>query len=346
MNQPLARLERVDLRTTWQSEPGAFTPWLAEEENIALLGEPLGLELEVEAQERDVGPFRADILCKDTATGSWVLIENQLERTDHTHLGQLLTYAAGLEAVTIVWIAASFTEEHRATLDWLNEITDERFTFFGLEVELWSIAGSPPAPKFNVVSKPNDWTKQVSRGVKGIEAGLTPTARLRLEYWTAFRQSLLDSRSFLRPRKPQSGPWMDIALGRSGFHLAAIASTWDAEAQSYDGGELCAEVQMTSPNAKAHFAALEARRDAIEQAVGESLTWYNPPEARKAKVYIRRSANLQDRADWPEQHAWLRTKLETLHRTFSPLVRQLDMAPEAGETAAEADLALGSRGSR
>lgn len=153
----LGRLTRVDLRNIWTSESSDFTPWLAREENLAVLGDALGIDLELEAQEKAVGPFRADILCKDIGTGAWVLVENQLERTDHSHLGQLLTYASGLEAVTIVWIAARFTEEHRSTLDWLNKITDESFRFFGLEVELWRIGDSPAAPKFNIVSKPNDW---------------------------------------------------------------------------------------------------------------------------------------------------------------------------------------------
>ena len=146
----------LSLRDLWKHEERDFTPWLAQEDNIALLGETIGIDLEVEAQEKNVGPFRADILCKDTVTNHWVLIENQLTRTDHTHLGQLLTYAAGLNAVSIVWLAERFSEEHRATLDWLNEITDERFNFFGLEVELWRIGKSPIAPKFNIVCKPND----------------------------------------------------------------------------------------------------------------------------------------------------------------------------------------------
>ena len=141
-NTPLGKLEPADLREAWTSEAGEFTPWLAKEENLALLGDTIGLELELEALEKNVGAFRADILCKDTASNSWVLVENQLERTDHTHLGQLLTCAAGLKAVTIVWIADRFTEEHRAALDWLNEITDDRFNFFGLEIELWRIGGS------------------------------------------------------------------------------------------------------------------------------------------------------------------------------------------------------------
>ena len=130
----LGRLEPVELRNIWTSEAADFTPWLARPESLSVLGETLGIDLELEAQERSVGQFRADILCKDIAPDSWVLVENQLERTDHSHLGQLLTYASGLEAVTIVWVAAQFTDEHRSTLDWLNRITDARFRFFGLEV--------------------------------------------------------------------------------------------------------------------------------------------------------------------------------------------------------------------
>src|SRR3989338_5471256 len=165
----LGKLEKVDLRQIWQTEGQDFTPWLAREENLEMLGEVIGMELELEAQEKDVGPFRADILCKNTEDESLVLIENQIERTDHKHLGQLLTYAAGLQSVTIVWVAAKFTEEHRAALDWLNEITDKKFRFFGLEVELWKIGNSAAAPKFNVISKPNNWSKTVSDAAKEIE---------------------------------------------------------------------------------------------------------------------------------------------------------------------------------
>ena len=159
----LGRLEKVELRDIWKTEDRDFTPWLAQEENMSVLCETLLMDLEVEAQEQNVGPFRADILCKDVNDGSWVLIENQLERTDHTHLGQLLTYAAGLDAVTIVWVAARFTDEHRAALDWLNDHTDEKIRFFGLEVELWKIGESIAAPKFNIISKPNEWTRSISR---------------------------------------------------------------------------------------------------------------------------------------------------------------------------------------
>ncbi len=139
---------------------GSRLGWLGEE-NIALLGEAIAIDLEVEEQQKPVGPFRADILCRDTDSGNWVLIENQLERTDHVHLGQLLTYAAGLDAVTVVWVPPTFTEEHRAALDWLNKITERRFNFFGLEIEASRISDSPIARKFNLVSKPNAWIEEV-----------------------------------------------------------------------------------------------------------------------------------------------------------------------------------------
>ena len=159
----LGKLEKLQLRNYWRNEGTDFTPWLAQEENIQLLSEAICIDLEVHGQEKGVGPFRADILCKDTTTDHYVLIENQLEKTDHTHLGQLMTYAAGLDAVTIIWIAQRFTEEHRAALDWLNRITDDTFNFFGIEIELYKIGNSDPAPMFNLVSKPNDWAKSAKK---------------------------------------------------------------------------------------------------------------------------------------------------------------------------------------
>ena len=153
----LGRLERVDLRQVWQREANSFTPWLAE--NLHLIGEAIEMDLSLEAVEKTVGTFRADIVARNVKTDDWVLIENQLERTDHSHLGQILTYAAGLKATTVVWIAYQFADEHTAALDWLNSVTDENIRFFGLQIELWRIDSSM-APKFNIVSRPNTWIKK------------------------------------------------------------------------------------------------------------------------------------------------------------------------------------------
>jgi len=138
-------LQRVDLRKAWSNEATAFTPWVAE--NIELLSEAVGISLEVEQTEKVVGSFYADILCRDTLTSRPILIENQIERTDHAHLGQIITYAAGVGASAVIWISAQFRDEHRAALDWLNEHTDEDLAFFGLEIELWQIGQSAVAPK-------------------------------------------------------------------------------------------------------------------------------------------------------------------------------------------------------
>lgn len=157
----LGRLEKItDLREIWKTEAQDFTPWLAKEENLSLLGETINLELELEAVEKDVGPFRADILCRDTSDNSLVLVENQVERTDHTHLGQLLTYAAGLNTVTIVWIAKKFTDEHRATLDWLNEITGDKINFLVLKSSSGELGGRPSPQSLTLYPSPTIGRKE------------------------------------------------------------------------------------------------------------------------------------------------------------------------------------------
>lgn len=317
--EKLGRLEKVDLREVFSSEFGDFTPWLAQEENLKLLGETIDLVLELEAQEKEVGPFRADVLCKDTSNDSWVLIENQLERTDHTHLGQLLTYAAGLEAVTIVWVAERFTEEHRATLDWLNERTDEKINFFGLEVELWRIGDSPVAPKFNIVSKPNEWTRSIQQAAEG---ELTEHKRAQLQFWSAFRDFMAE-KSFVRCQKAYPQHWMNHTIGRSGFHLVSIVSTWNSETKSNDP-EIRVELQLHDRNAKQNFAALEQRREEIEKAIGLPLKWHNPEGKNACRIYTRTNANFLDTNLWPEQHEWLRERLETFHKVFAPIVKSLD----------------------
>ena len=311
----LGKLEKVELREVWKKEDSEFTPWLAQEENIALLGETVGINLEVEAQEKRVGPFRADILCKDTATDHWVLIENQFEVTDHKHLGQLLTYAAGLNAVIIIWIAEKFTEEHRATLDWLNEITDSRINFFGLEIELWRIGTSAIAPKFNIVCKPNDWVKTVLEAAERIN--LTETKQLQLDYWTAFREYLLKNSKILRPQKPLPQHWTNIAIGRSFFHLVAAVNTWDKQISVY----LC----LWGPNAKPHYYLLQKEKDSIEKEMGTPLEWRELPENKESHLTIRKNVDPTDRSTWLEQHEWLTRQLENFHRVLSQKIKQLDV---------------------
>ena len=319
----LGRLTRHELREAWCSEAADFTPWLAQ--NLAILGEALGLELELEAQEKSVGPFRADILCRNLADDHWVLIENQLERTDHTHLGQLLTYASGLEAATIVWIAQCFTEEHRATLDWLNRISDGKFRFFGVEVELWRIGNSAAAPKFNIVAKPNDWSHSVRDFTNAIDkANLSEVRILQLSYWANLNKQL-DALGGLVSgnRKPQPQSWMSFPIGRSGFHLNAVMIR--------PKDQIRAELFIVGEQAKTTMRRLKLQQEAIEQEFGAPLDWDEAPSRRDCRVACLLDADPEDETDWPRQHEWLANRLNDLHRVFARRVSVLDIGTADAE---------------
>ena len=269
------------------------------------------MELVLEAQEKGVGPFSADLVCKEAFGDRWVLIENQIERTDHSHLGQLLTYAAGLHATTLVWVAARFTDEHRAALDWLNEVTDESVAFFGLEVETWRIGDSACAPKFNVVSKPNLWTKQgetIKNKASEPSGGFTA-------YWEAFNRYLEDHGKPLSPKKPGPDIWMAWGVGRSGVNLAAIVSRPQRK--------IGARISLGGSSAKAYFALLEKQRSEIDVRL-PGLQWDERPD--KVQSYIGvylDDADPSDPSDWPRQHEWLIEKLLAVQHAFAPAIQKL-----------------------
>lgn len=313
----LGKLEKVELREYWKNESQEFTPWLATPDNIALLGETIGLDLQVEAQEKEVGPFRADILCKDVDSNTWVLIENQLEPTDHNHLGQLLTYAAGLKATTIVWIARSFTSEHRAALDWLNEISAEDFGFFGVEIELWRIGSSDPAPKFNVLCKPNNWSRSVQDSAR--QTGLSEARQQQLAFWTAFKE-YMEKTSKIRCSPPAPQPWMSHAIGVRGCRLASVAAVWSPETTS---GEIRVDFTLDDAKSKLNFSKLQEEKEDIERELDKELVWYNPPDARVCRVFSRRPADIADRTKWLEYQNWLRRELEDFLRVFEPRARRI-----------------------
>jgi hypothetical protein len=310
----LGRLEKIDLRTYWKKEDIDFTPWLAKEENIQLLSEAIGIELEVQGQEENVGLFRADILCLDTANNHYVLIENQLERTDHTHLGQLMTYAAGLDAVSIVWIAQRFTEEHRAALDWLNRITDDTFNFFGIEVELYRIGESLAAPMFNVVSKPNDWAKSVRKSASS--QNMTDIKLLQQEYWQGLKDYMEDKKSFVKMQSPQPQHWTNVAVGKSNFHLSATVNSREKNISIW--------LNITGDNAKENFDKLYAEAYEISKnEISPSIVW-DKLEGKKSSVLILKArGNLIQKDEWPEQYEWFKTNLEKFSRLFRPKLRNL-----------------------
>ena len=176
----LGILEEIkDLRKTWPHEALDFTPWLAE--NVDLLADAVGLEITVDETESSVGDFNVDIYASETGTDRKIIIENQLEDTDHDHLGKLITYASGKSADVIIWVVKHAREEHKAAIEWLNNHTDEKIGFFLCEIKMFRIGDSQIAPSFTVVEKPNDWTKEIKKNTAA-----NPTQQLRLEYWQEF----------------------------------------------------------------------------------------------------------------------------------------------------------------
>lgn len=319
-DKELGDLTPVELRDIWANEASDFTPWLAQEENLKRLSNTLGIDLQLEAQEKAVGPFSADILCKDSNSDAWVLIENQLEKTNHTHLGQLLTYASGLEAVVVVWIAKAFTDEHRSALDWLNSITDPSFRFFGIEVELWKIGDSLAAPRFNVVAKPNNWSRSAARAASAIDAAEhSETAARHRAYWDAFCSLLRE-----RPPGPISGErtpnernWMGWGVGRTGFRVNASTAAWDRRIR--------VELYIAGAAAKAHFHLLEQQKEDIERELGYPLVWRAVPKYQDCSMDVTlEGVDPTDESSWPKQHEWLADKLAELHKVFSVRVRELN----------------------
>ena len=315
MTRELGRLKAVELRTVWEREDTGFTPWLAQPENIHLLGETVGIKLEVLEQEANVGPFRADILCQDTLSGAMVLIENQIEATDHTHLGQLMTYAAGLDAVRIIWIAARFSEEHRAALDWLNGITQDDFHFFGIEVELWKIGDSAPAPRFHLVSKPNEWTKSVRKGAQSPGGPGEDLKQIYGAYWQNFH--IWASENAAEVRFTGGG-----RIPMAWFEAPPLAKTLFASLLVRDGHALVC-LTLKGSEASAQFDFLQERRAEIEEALGSTLEWAPFPSEEKASIYASQQVNFENPASWSASHAWIVEQVARFRRVFGEHLNEL-----------------------
>jgi hypothetical protein len=314
MKTPLGKLERIPLRKAWAHEAGEFTPWLAQADNLTLLAESLGLsELELVGTEHPVGDFKVDILCTDD--GGKVIIENQLEKTNHTHLGQILTYAAGVGARKVIWLAESFRTEHVAALEFLNQHTTDELDFFAVEIELWRIGDSPMAPSFNVVVKPNDWAKTGQQNAKAA-ATTTPTKQRQLKFWTGWQAWLQAKGSTLRTQKPLPQHWTNIALGRSGIHLAASVNSRESRVGM--------EVYIDHDNSKGMFKQLKAHQAAIDVALGAQLDWMELPDGHACRILqVRADSPLENEDQWTGYYAWLEQAALRMSEVFRPLVKEL-----------------------
>lgn len=310
----LSKLERVQLREAWKHEAGDFTPWLAEPDNLEALAQALGLsELQPVATEHWVGDFKLDILCTDG--DQQVVVENQLDETDHKHLGQIIAYAAGIDARKVIWVAESFPPEHASALEFLNENTTDDLSFFGVQVELWRIGDSPLAPKFEVVVKPNDWAKAGREQARAVSSA-TPTKQLQQKFWVALLERLAKTAPQIRPQKPRPQHWLNNSIGRSGFGLNITANTRDER--------LGVELWIPGAEAKKRFADLLQQKENIEKQLGFELDWQELPEATACRIATwYPKASIEDENRWSEYLDWLEQRLVVMDRVLRPIIKAL-----------------------
>ena len=214
----LGKLKEIDIRKVWGHEQYDFSKWLSTEENIKELGDTLNLSLTDIETEKLVGAYRCDILCKDELTGKTVLIENQLEKTNHDHLEKIITYASGLDASVVVWIVSSARDEHASAIEWLNKHTDDDLSFFLIEVHVFTIGESAPAPQFKVIEQPNDFAKKAKNMANSPD--LNNSQAKRLEFWNKFNEVIEERGKPFNKRKATTDHWYAVAIGSSDCHIS------------------------------------------------------------------------------------------------------------------------------
>ena len=290
--EKLGTLKRVELKRIWQLEASDFSKWLSKEKNIALLSDTIGIIIDPDSlvMEDKVGDFRVDISGQEEGTDRKIIIENQLEDTNHDHLGKLITYASGKQASILIWIVKHAREEHKQAIEWLNQHTDNTVGFFLIEIELWQIGDSPVAPKFNIVEKPNTWAKTIN------DKTLSKNEQLLFDFWSQFNDDFNTNVEFarsFRPRTPQAANWYDLAIGNSHYYISLTLSPSKHEVRC----------SIYFSNSKDIYNQFYNHRNELEATLGD-LKWN---EANKdCRIYlVHPNVDLEDRSQWKEVSQWL-----------------------------------------
>lgn len=298
--------EITDLRSIWAHEALNFTPWVAE--NVDLLGDAVGLDITVDETESSVGNFNVDIYASETGTDRKIIIENQLEDTDHDHLGKLITYASGKGAEVVIWVVKHAREEHKAAVEWLNNHTDENIGFFLCEIKLFQIGDSQIAPSFTVVERPNDWAKEIKK-----TSTANPTHQQRLEYWQAFNDYAFKDATFSKEfnkRKPTTDHWMDFSIGSSACHIGVT--------QIRKTNSIGVELYINDD--KELFNSIHNHKDDVEKIMGFALDWRELPERKASRIIVEKLANLDDQAEWTEQFDYIKDVCVKMKKAFKKYI--------------------------
>lgn len=309
MKQNLSKLNKVELRDVWGHEAFDFTNWLAKKENLDALSEEIGVDIKLVKTEANVGKYSVDILAEEEASGKKIIIENQLEDTNHDHLGKIITYASGYDAEIIIWIVRDVREEHQKAVDWLNEHTDENISFFLIKIELWQIAGSNPAPKFDIMVSPNEWAKAIKTTPANGE--LTNTKLQQLEFWNKFKNYVRENDKRIRLQTPRPQHWYDVSMGSSDCHVALTVNS----RENIIGCEI-----YISRN-KELFNFLRERKDEIEKKIGLTIEWVDASIASRIKVEMKVS-ELFKQEELEKYFIWLYEKTILFQKVFGEYIRE------------------------
>lgn len=304
------RLTEINVRDLWPHEQYDFSNWLAKSENIELLNDILGLTLVDIDKEVYVGAYRCDLVAKDETTGLRIIIENQLETSDHNHLGQIITYASGLDAKVVVWIVKEAREEHRSAIEWLNNNTSKELNFFLIELHAYKIGNSLPAPKFEVVEGPNDFIKNAKNSNN--TATTNKTQSERLIFWTQFNELLTAKGKPFNIRKATTDHWYDVALGTSEAHIGI----------NLVNKEACVVVEVYISNNKLLFDQLYAQKEQIEQALGFNLDWRRLTDTKKASriLYSIPGLNFDNHSNYQQLMNEIIDKVMQMKKVFSKYI--------------------------
>jgi len=274
----LSRLTPQDPRKVWPNEAHEFTPWLLK--NADALSEVLGIDVELNEAEHSVGGFWLDLIGRDLTNNCVLIVENQLTSTDHGHLGQLVTYAAGTDAGTIVWMAPEFREEHRQALDWLNNLAGEGVRLFGIEIGVVTIDDSKPAPLFKLKAQPNDWHAFAANAAKAAsQAG--GKGEKYLQFWTRFLERVhVERPGWTKAKKAGVVNWLEMPSSIRGCTYPVSFAA---------GGKLRAELYIDTGNEDENLKILDdfkAQQTEIEAEFGDPLSWEDLPGKRACRIAV------------------------------------------------------------
>lgn len=313
MTTRLGSLKRIDLRSVWGHEALDFTRWLAKEENIAILCEEIDIEIENIKPEESAGRYSVDILATEVDTGKKVIIENQLESTDHKHLGQIITYASAHDASIIIWIVKDFTEEHKQAIDWFNRHMPEQISFFLVQIELWKIGDSEPAPKFNIISEPNYWAKTIKSAATQEKGNPSELKLQQQRFWQSFKDFVNKSgnkHGINLGKTPRPQHWYEISFGTS---KALISLTFNTRQNQVGCG-------LYIHRDESLYRKIESDLIVIKNELGEDIEFMELPDKAAFRIVKAYKGDPTDENKWPDYFSWLNEQAGKFQKVFKKYI--------------------------